>query len=448
MSATANPLPAKRKPWSFILAGFSAAWVTLVMVKFGNPVIFDELVASPTSGLEFMFNPWPLVWGYGLLIVFVVLSMSVWRWNSGAPRWQVVLPLVWYGWQCLSATQTVDSHLTQVTLAHFTACVACFYIGLFALSQVKNLLPFGLGFSLGLAWVVWMGMEQHYGGLEQTRREFEQIKWEEHPPELRKRLDTIEMRKKIASDRIFSTFVYPNALAGAIILFLPVALAALWKVCERCSFVIRGVLVSILGYSGLACLYWSGSKAGWLIVLAMGSIVFFGLRIKKQIKWWLAMAVLVGGLGGFCVKYSSYFTRGATSAVARFDYWRAAVEIMKENPVLGSGPGTFLVGYRKLKAPEAEMARLAHNDYLQQGSDSGLAGLVSYLGLTAGSVGLLYGASRRKSGLVFSLWLGVCGLAIQEIVEFSLYIPALSWPFFLILGFLWGTRRNQIDNRV
>src|SRR6185503_2713760 len=114
---------------------------------------------------------------------------------------------------------------------------------------------------------------------------------------------------------------------------------------------------------------------------------------------------------------------------------------------LGSGPGTFLVGYRKLKAPEAEMARLAHNDYLQQGSDSGLPGLVSYLWLIAGSVGLLYGPSRKEAGLAFALWLGVCGLAIQELVEFSLYIPALSWPLFLILGLLWGIRRNQIDNQ-
>ena len=38
----------------------------------------------------------------------------------------------------------------------------------------------------------------------------------------------------------------------------------------------------------------------------------------------------------------------------------------------------------------------------------------------------------------FAVWLGVAGLAAQEFVEFSLYIPSLAWPFFLFVGWLWG----------
>jgi hypothetical protein len=37
-----------------------------------------------------------------------------------------------------------------------------------------------------------------------------------------------------------------------------------------------------------------------------------------------------------------------------------------------------MIPYRQLKAPEAEMTRLAHNDYLQQGSDSGGPGMLLY----------------------------------------------------------------------
>ena len=40
--------------------------------------------------------------------------------------------------------------------------------------------------------------------------------------------------------------------------------------------------------------------------------------------------------------------------------------------------------------------------------------------------------------MLFAIWLGAAGLAVQELVEFSLYIPALAWPFFLMLGWLWG----------
>jgi len=46
----------------------------------------------------------------------------------------------------------------------------------------------------------------------------------------------------------------------------------------------------------------------------------------------------------------------------------------------------------------------------------------------------------------FAVWLGMAGLAAQEFVEFSLYIPALAWPFFLFVGWLWGvTGRRSAD---
>jgi hypothetical protein len=40
-------------------------------------------------------------------------------------------------------------------------------------------------------------------------------------------------------------------------------------------------------------------------------------------------------------------------------------------------------------------------------------------------------------------------MALQSWVEFGLYIPALAWPFFLLLGFTLGTEtpRNRIDKQ-
>src|SRR5205814_1317224 len=107
--------------------------------------------------------------------------------------------------------------------------------------------------------------------------------------------------------------------------------------------------------------------------------------------------------------------------------------------------GTFKLGYQRLKKPESEPTRLAHNDYLQQGSDSGFVGLASYFILIAGSIPALYRRLRQKKELMlFAVWLGVAGMAAQEFVEFSLYIPALAWPFFLFLGWLWGvTARSE-----
>src|ERR1051326_4103302 len=96
---------------------------------------------------------------------------------------------------------------------------------------------------------------------------------------------------------------------------------------------ISAVLVGIVGLGALACLFWSGSKGGWLLALVLGMIVLLRLKIKTAIKVGLISAVLVLGLAGFFARHLGFFQKGATSVNARFDYWHAAVRITKEHPI-------------------------------------------------------------------------------------------------------------------
>ena len=114
------------------------------------------------------------------------------------------------------------------------------------------------------------------------------------------------------------------------------------------------------------------------------------------------------------------------------------------HPILGSGPGTFSVAYKKIKAPGAEMTRLVHNNYLEQASDSGVLGFFSFAAFVFGSLTVLY----RKPDVElirFGVSVGVLGWAAQGFVEFGLYIPAIAWPAFLFLGWLLE-RGIEIDN--
>jgi hypothetical protein len=38
----------------------------------------------------------------------------------------------------------------------------------------------------------------------------------------------------------------------------------------------------------------------------------------------------------------------------------------------------------------------------------------------------------------FAVWLGLLGLFLHSLMEFHLYYPALAWPAFFLLGWLWG----------
>ncbi|HZL12910.1 MAG TPA: O-antigen ligase family protein, partial [Verrucomicrobiae bacterium] len=147
--------------------------------------------------------------------------------------------------------------------------------------------------------------------------------------------------------------------------------------------------------------------------------------------------VIIFGLGIFALRFHNYFSAGATSVGARFDYWHAAGQTAFTHPLFGTGPGTFQRPYAQLKSPESEMARLAHNDYLEQFSDSGIGGGIFYAAwifLALATLGRR--VWKSKDQIAFALFAGLLGWFIQGIGEFSLYIPALAWTVFTLLGCL------------
>jgi O-antigen ligase len=182
-----------------------------------------------------------------------------------------------------------------------------------------------------------------------------------------------------------------------------------------------------------------------LIFVAVTIAGLWHTRLSPRAKSIITAVALVLALGGFAARYAGYFAKGATSVAARTDYWQAAVKLTAERPWFGSGPGTFRVGYKRLKSPEAEMTRLVHNDYLQQACDSGLPGFLLYSTFVLGSLFWMYRKWRAAgTNHAFVVWFGLAALAAQSVVEFGLYIPALAWPFFALLGWLWGAEPDGL----
>lgn len=342
----------------------------------------------------------------------------------------------WFVWQVLSSFHSVHPPLSQITLLHFGGCAVCLVAGFFLLGRAPNLTGFWAGLAGGLCLVYWQGLGQHYGGLEALRRFIQEQSASQPYPE--------ELIRRVMRDRIFSTLVYPNALAGVILLLHPVVTVAIWKWTDRIGNVFRGVTTGLFAYTGLACLYWTGSKAGYLIAVILAIAIILNSQISRSNKKAIITAIIAIGLTGFIVKYAQYFRGGATSVSARITYWQSAIEIAKANPVFGVGPGAFSIPFQKIKPPEAEMARLVHNDYLEQAADSGFCGFLFYASFIASSMVLLYRKSKGPSPwFFFPVWLGLLGWTIQGLVEFGLYIPALAWPTFALIGLLAGIDKSS-----
>ena len=437
-SAAVLSSPAPRRPQVFaLLLGVVFA---LALLKLGNPVIMESHLVVPGDAYEFVLDPWPAAWGYGLLLAVALLGGSLLRWRRDVPRLMVILPALWLGWQILATGQSSAPTLSTLTLVHFGSCVVCFYLGLFVLGRQAEPNQFWIPLLIGFAFVMLSGFLQHFGGLEATRQYF----WNEIYPKSNNLPP--DLVKRMSSTRVFATLFYPNTLAGVILLWLPIQLAVIWSWRTRFTPGARGLLMALVSGAGLACLFWSGSKGGWLLMLVLGFGGILALPFSRRLKLALVGGVLVLGLAGFVIKYAGFFQKGATSVVARFDYWEAAAKITAAHPLLGSGPGTFGQSYKAIKRPESEMALITHNDYLEQACDSGIPGFLLFTSFVIGCLVLTWRRARgQQSGVRWAVWLGLLGWSLHATVEFPLYIPALAWPAFALFGWLLAQPANPID---
>ena len=427
---SAAPVTAEAKLarlFSCLMGGMLA----IALLKLGNPITMESRVVRPVDAVEFLLNSWPAVWGYGVLLAVAVCGLVVVRRRPDLPRILVWLPAVWWLWQLLATLQSTDAGASSAILMHFALCLLCFYLGLFGLGRQAHPGEFWLPVLAGFLLVLGSGFLQHFGGLEATRKYFfEQIYplATDVPPELIKRM---------SSTRIFATLFYPNTLAGVILLWLPILLAVIGSWQRQFTAGARGLLMALVAAPALACLFWSGSKGGWLLMLVTGFGAILALPFSRRAKQGMVGAVLVLGLTGFFVKYAGFFHKGATSVVARFEYWAAAARITAAHPLLGTGPGTFGAEYKLIKPPGAEMAMITHNDYFQQACDSGLPGLLLFTAFVVACLVFTWRHSGvRGDWLRRSVWLGLLAWALQATVEFPLYIPAMAWPAFVLCGWL------------
>jgi hypothetical protein len=444
---------------AFFYALAFGLFLGLTIWKFGNPVILDSKITTPATLNDFWNDAWPVRWANWIFLPFALVgAVFIFQKKITWPqtKWLWLLPLIWFGWQLLSATKTVRPDLTAATLWQFFGCVGCYFLGAFLFTDKRALQVLLIGLLLAFTFCLVRAVIQKRYEFPQSHQmlvEGEQSGWTNYPPE-----SLAEMKRenivittngadvanpvilaKFAKGRVNGTLVYPNALAGLILLLFPVALVLAFNGTKKLKPFIRFAAIGLTLFLGLAAFFWTGSKLGWLLGIALGGLFLLRLNGSKKLKFLAVATILFLGLGIFAVRFHNYFAAGATSVGARFDYWRAAVQTTASNPLFGSGPGTFQRPYAQLKSPTAEMARLTHNDYLEQFSDSGIVGGLAYsawIFLALSIIGKNLWSERDLFS--FALFAGVLAWFAQGFGEFSLYIPALAWTAFTLLGGLVG----------
>lgn len=435
--------PRSMGEWLDLFIGFILG---LGFLKFATPSNLSEMVDNPNGFFEIVFLSWPLGWGYFLYgVVFILAILTRLRYLSFSV---ILIPLlIWFGWNVIASFSTIDAELTRKTMMHFLVLMFTWVAG-FLVARSPHRVPFlFIGMTACFLIALTNGFHQKFWGFEETRQFiYSQPDWQNrYPPEFLYRIER---------DRIFSTLTYPNSFAALIILVGPLVSLSSFHALRCITNSGIGIMfgISTCIFSSV-CLFWSGSKAGYLIYLTQIAMIgLFVLPLSKTKKIGLTSILLIGGIAFFSIQYGDYFKEGARSLTeGRFGYWRAAQANFLENPVTGSGPGTFFRVYQKTIKPDEEMARLVHNDYLQQASDAGAPTAIAYILLIGSS--LWFGWKRFSKSVdknltyyyLIALWVGFFGWSIHSLLEWTLYIPAIAQAAFFMGSYLVGSGYHRIN---
>ena len=239
-----------------------------------------------------------------------------------------------------------------------------------------------------------------------------------------------------APDRLSSTFGNADHLAGYMEMTLPVLLGLLLTGFRGMRIVLLIVLAALL----FTALLLSLSRGGWLGAVSGLCFMCIALLLNRYFQ----SKKLVLALGGGCVVVA-FFVLSSTTVVkrirtveemgnipnlkARITVWSGAVEMIKDHPLLGTGPGTFAIVFTQYQPPGVVSRYFAaHNDYLQVTAETGLAlvPVIAWMIIIFFVKGFkkLNNPSRLVRGTTLGAMSGVSSILIHSIFDFNLHIPA------------------------
>jgi O-antigen ligase len=237
-------------------------------------------------------------------------------------------------------------------------------------------------------------------------------------------------------------YVNRNHMAG----FLEMAIPLMLILFITRSRPLEARIMMVLGAVFLLiCQVLTLSRGGW--GATAGALVF--MAVALLFKKGFAHKRLVGFLLGACVvtalvvlAMTPVVERAATitergiegNLVHRLNLWQGTWHMIKDNPVAGTGPGTFETAYPLYQQPGyTVLARYAHNDILQFASDTGFLvfPLMLWLLFLFFKTGFakFQSRSRQTSGIALGCMAGVIAILIHSYSDGNLQIPANALLF-------------------
>jgi putative inorganic carbon (HCO3(-)) transporter len=255
--------------------------------------------------------------------------------------------------------------------------------------------------------------------------------------------------------RVYSYLGNPNLLAGYLIPAVMLSGAAIfaWPRWTPKLLAALSLLVN------MACLVLTFSRGGWLGFVGAGFallvllVQFWSIRFNDFWKRW-AIPVLLGGAAAFLVMsvaaldplrdrvMSIFAGRSDSSNNFRINVWMSVIEMIKDRPILGIGPGNdaFNKIYPLYQQPRYT-ALSAYSVFLEIAVEAGVIGLAVFLWLLTVTLGQGWRQLQRLREVqsVQAYWLmaalaTMVGMLIHGLVDTIWYRPQVSTLWWLMLA--------------
>ena len=267
--------------------------------------------------------------------------------------------------------------------------------------------------------------------------------------------------KEVYGDVVTATFVNPNSFATYCGIGLLCTTAVLRRRFDRLVPEVSGarqrlyfLIAEFLPANALFLAAWMVLATALLLSLSRGGVVAAALgllaflwivparrsvrlrtRALRSIGLVLAGAVLLLLIGQGLER--RLWETGPDWA-KRSQIYSQTVQAIEDEPLLGTGLGTFAPVYRSYRTDGIRRGvRMAHNDYLELALELGIpaAGLF-VASIAALALGCAHGALARRRGGVFPAAGAAASTLVgaHALVDFSLQIPAVAITFALVLG--------------
>lgn len=243
--------------------------------------------------------------------------------------------------------------------------------------------------------------------------------------------------------RVFSTLGQPNWLAALVTALIPLGLL---KSLVSKKIDLRFFFWAFFSTLFFVTLLFTKSKSG-LGAIGVEFLIFWGFVFWKEkfkfVKEFLILSFIFGlsflliqspftgkGLQSPTPVGPALEVGGTGSGIIRKYVWLGALEVFKNNPILGTGPETFAYSFPRFKPIDHNLTsewdfvyNKAHNEYLNALANTGILGFLSYLSIIIASLIILYKSKR------YELLAGYSAMLVTNFFGFS--VVPVSLLFFL-----------------